>query len=97
MVEVGVVTGLMAYEFGSVHSGVVLGTIVCYTGFTVAMTQWRTQFRRDMNRLENEASGKVSDSLLNYETVKYFNNEEHEVKRYDESLVGYQKAALQAQ
>ena len=50
-----------------------------------------------MNKLENEASGKVVDSLLNYETVKYFNNESHESKRYAESLKGYQKAALQTQ
>jgi ABC-type transport system involved in Fe-S cluster assembly fused permease/ATPase subunit len=97
VVEVGVVTGLMAYEFGAMHSGVVIGTIGAYTAFTVGITQWRTQFRRDMNRLENEASGKVVDSLLNYETVKYFNNERHEVNRYTESLAGYQKAALQAQ
>lgn len=97
VMEVGVVTGLMAYEFGAMHSGVVVGTIGAYTVFTVGITQWRTQFRRDMNRLENEASGKVVDSLLNYETVKYFNNEEHESKRYTESLAGYQKAALQAQ
>lgn len=96
-IEVGVVTGLMAYEFGAMHSGVVLGTIGAYTAFTVGITQWRTQFRRDMNRLENEASGKVVDSLLNYETVKYFNNEDHESQRYAESLGGYQKAALQAQ
>jgi len=96
-IEVGVVTGLMAYEFGAMHSGVVLGTIVAYSAYTVGITQWRTQFRRDMNRLENEASGKVVDSLLNYETVKYFNNEVHESKRYAESLGGYQKAALQAQ
>ncbi len=95
--EVGVVTGLMAYEFGMMHSAVVLGTIGAYTGFTMGITTWRTQFRRDMNRLENEASGKVVDSLLNYETVKYFNNEKHESKRYAESLSGYQKAALQAQ
>jgi ABC-type transport system involved in Fe-S cluster assembly, permease and ATPase components len=97
VVEVGVVTGLMAYEFGAMHSGVVMGTIGAYTVFTVGITQWRTQFRRDMNRLENEASGKVVDSLLNYETVKYFNNERHEINRYTESLAGYQKAALQAQ
>jgi len=96
-IEVGVVTGLMAYEFGMMHSGVVLGTIGAYCAYTVGVTQWRTQFRRDMNRLENEASGKVVDSLLNYETVKYFNNEGHESRRYAESLSGYQKAALQAQ
>lgn len=96
-IEVGVVTGLMAYEFGAMHSGVILGTIGAYTAYTVGVTQWRTKFRRDMNRLENEASGKVVDSLLNYETVKYFNNENHESNRYAESLAGYQKAALQAQ
>ena len=96
-IEVGVVTGLMTYEFGFMHSAVVLSTMAGYTAFTVGVTQWRTQFRRDMNRLENEASGKVVDSLLNYETVKYFNNESHESKRYSESLEGYQKSALQAQ
>jgi ATP-binding cassette subfamily B (MDR/TAP) protein 7 len=97
ILEVGVVTGLMAYEFGFMHSAVILGTIGTYTVFTMGVTTWRTQFRRDMNRLENEASGKVVDSLLNYETVKYFNNEKHESMRYAESLSGYQKAALQAQ
>ena len=95
--EVGVVTSLMAYNFGTQHAAVVLGTIGAYTAFTVGITQWRTQFRKDMNRLENEASGKVVDSLLNYETVKYFNNEVHEGVRYEQSLGGYQKAALNAQ
>ena len=95
--EVGVVTGLMAYHFGPEHASVVLGTIVAYTGYTVGITQWRTQFRRDMNRLENEASGRVVDSLLNYETVQYFNNALHEGQRYEESLKGYQQAALKAQ
>uniref|UniRef100_A0A6V2Q6L2 Uncharacterized protein n=2 Tax=Ditylum brightwellii TaxID=49249 RepID=A0A6V2Q6L2_9STRA len=95
--EVAVVTGLMAHHFGPTHAGVVLSTIGAYTAYTVGITQWRTQFRRDMNRLENEASSKVVDSLLNYETVKYFNNELHEVDRYEDSLGGYQKAALKAQ
>ena len=95
--EVGVVTGLMAYNFGTAHATVVLATIGAYTAYTVGITQWRTQFRRDMNRLENEASGRVVDSLLNYETVKYFNNEGHEGRQYEERLVGYQQAALRAQ
>ena len=95
--EVGVVTGLMAYNFGTAHATVVLATIGAYTAYTVGVTQWRTQFRRDMNRLENEASGRVVDSLLNYETVKYFNNEGHEGRQYEERLVGYQQAALRAQ
>ena len=60
---------------------VTLCTIGTYTLYTVLITQWRTRFRKDMNRIENEASGKAVDSLLNYETVKYFNNEEHEANR----------------
>jgi len=91
------VTGLMGYHFGPQHASVILATILAYTGYTFGITQWRTQFRRDMNRLENEASGRVVDSLINYETVQYFNNAEHEGRRYEESLRGYQKAALQAQ
>ena len=95
--EVSIVTGLLAYNCGPAHAGVVLATIGAYTGFTIGITKWRTQFRRDMNRLDNQASGRVVDSLLNYETVQYFNNAKHEGDRYEESLAGYQKAALQAQ
>jgi ATP-binding cassette, subfamily B (MDR/TAP), member 7 len=97
ILEVSVVMGLLGYNFGAAHAGVVFGTIVAYTGYTVGITQWRTKFRRDMNRLENEASGRVVDSLLNYETVQYFNNVLHEGERYEKSLRGYQNASLQAQ
>ncbi|KAI2512898.1 hypothetical protein MHU86_1444 [Fragilaria crotonensis] len=97
LLEVGVVAGLMGYHCGPAHAGVVLGTLATYMGFTVGVTQWRTKFRRDMNRLENEASGRVVDSLLNYETVQYFNNAEYEGNRYEESLRNYQTAALQGQ
>ena len=97
ILEVSLVSGLMAHNFGWAHSAVVLGTVSTYTVFTVAVTQWRTKFRREMNRLENEASGRVVDSLLNYETVKFFNNEEYEVQQYDKKLKGYQKAAIEAQ
>ena len=79
IVEVGLVTGLVYYQFGSPHAAVVLSTITAYTGFTMGITQWRTKFRRDMNRLENQASSRVVDSLVNYETVQYFNNVPHEV------------------
>jgi ATP-binding cassette subfamily B (MDR/TAP) protein 7 len=95
--EVGLVTGLVGYQFGLPHASVVLATIAAYTGYTVGITNWRTKFRRDMNRLENQASGRVVDSLLNYETVQYFNNAAHESQRYEKSLQGYQTAALQAQ
>ena len=77
--EVGLVTGLVYYQFSLSHAAVVLATIATYTGFTVGITQWRTKFRRDMNRLENQASSRVFDSLVNYETVQFFNNLDHEV------------------
>lgn len=96
-VEVGLVTGLVYHQFGSPHACVILATIAAYVGFTTSITQWRTQFRRDMNRLENQASGRVVDSLVNYETVQFFSNVPHEVERYEKSLKGYQQAALQAQ
>jgi len=96
-VEVSLVTGLIYYQFGSPHACVVLATIATYVGFTTGITQWRTKFRRDMNRLENQASGRVVDSLVNYETVQFFSNVPHEVDLYEKSLKGYQKAALQAQ
>lgn len=90
-------SGLMYYNFGAMHLLCVGSTITSYVLFTVGVTQWRTAIRRDMNRLENEASGKAVDSLLNYETVKYFNNEAHEVQRYEKSLIGYQAAATKTQ
>eukprot|EP00571_Detonula_confervacea_P014898 CAMPEP_0172306362 /NCGR_PEP_ID=MMETSP1058-20130122/7442_1 /TAXON_ID=83371 /ORGANISM="Detonula confervacea, Strain CCMP 353" /LENGTH=753 /DNA_ID=CAMNT_0013018217 /DNA_START=20 /DNA_END=2281 /DNA_ORIENTATION=- len=96
ILEVGVVTGCMAHQFGAAHASTILATIGAYVGFTIGITQWRTQFRKDMNRLNNQASGKISDSLLNYETVKYFNNEQHEGKTYESTLRNYQTAANQA-
>jgi len=97
VLEVGMVTALLAHQCGTAHVGVVGATIVSYVGFTFAVTGWRTKFRREMNRLENQASGRVVDSLLNFETVQYFNNAQHEGERYETSLKGYQKAALESQ
>eukprot|EP00977_Amphora_coffeiformis_P016318 scaffold5017_cov171-Amphora_coffeaeformis.AAC.7 len=97
LVEVFLVAGLLMYQFGTAHGVVVIGTVGTYVGFTLGITQWRTGFRREMNRLDNQASARVVDSLLNYETVQYCNNQKYEGERYEESLKGYQKAALQAQ
>jgi len=97
VLEVGLVTGLLTHNFGAAHGGVVLGTVATYIAFTVGVTQWRNKFRREMNHRENQASGRVVDSLLNYETVQYFNNADHEGDRYEHSLRGYQKAALESQ
>ncbi|OQR89941.1 ATP-binding Cassette (ABC) Superfamily [Thraustotheca clavata] len=92
--EIGLVSSIMAHQFGWEYAAVALSTLTAYTGFTVGVTQWRTEIRRRMNKLENEAGGKVIDSLMNYETVKYFNNEKHEADRYDNVLRAYQDASL---
>jgi ATP-binding cassette subfamily B protein len=71
--------------------------LILYISFTILVTEWRTQFRKQMNELDSTAHSRAIDSLLNYETVKYFNNEEFEAKRYDDNLERYRKAALKSQ
>ncbi len=93
--EIGLVAGILSYSFGAPFAGLVAGTIGAYTLFTLSITQWRTRFRQEMNRLENQGSTRAIDSLINYETVKYFNNEDHEAKRYDASLAGVETASIQ--
>ena len=70
------------------------GTIVIYVAYTIAVTQWRLRIRRVMNEADTEANSKAVDSLLNYETVKYFGNEEHEARRYDGAFATYERAAV---
>jgi ATP-binding cassette subfamily B protein len=72
-------------------------TVVLYIAYTLVVTEWRTKFRREMNEMDNQANTKAIDSLLNYETVKYFGNEEHEARRYDNALSFYEKAAVRSQ
>jgi ATP-binding cassette, subfamily B, heavy metal transporter len=76
---------------------VTLAMVVAYVWFTFAITRWRIQFRRDMNQSDTDANTKAVDSLLNYETVKYFNNEVHETRRFDVSMAKYSRASIQAQ
>jgi len=76
---------------------VTVGMVVAYIWFTFAITRWRIQFRRDMNQSDQDANTKAVDSLLNYETVKYFNNEKHETRRFDKSMEKYSRASIQAQ
>ena len=73
---------------------IAVGVVVAYIWFTVVTTEWRLRFRRDMNTKDTEANSKAIDSLLNYETVKYFNAEQYETRRYDKAMEGYQKAAI---
>ncbi|KAF2077174.1 hypothetical protein CYY_001495 [Polysphondylium violaceum] len=92
--EIGLVSALMYTQLGWEFSALSLGTIAAYTVFTVKVTQWRTQFRVKMNSMDNEASNKMMDSLINFETVKYFNNEKLEVERYHNYLKEYDRASL---
>ncbi len=72
-------------------------TVVIYITYTMLVTEWRIKFRRVMNEEDNRANTRAIDSLLNYETVKYFGNEEHEARRYDSAMRGYEKASIQSQ
>ena len=91
------VFSVLQYNFGWKYAAVCVGTISTYTAFTIYVSSKRVQIRKDMNKEENRASGKAMDSLLNYETVKLFNNLDHEVARYDQSLAGFQKSSLLTQ
>lgn len=97
ILEIGLVSAILGWSFGPSYAGVVVGTLAAYTAFTIGVTQWRTQFRKDMNRMENQASSRAVDALINYETIKYFGNEGHEAKEYDAKLGGYQEAWLRTQ
>ncbi|KAI7865663.1 P-loop containing nucleoside triphosphate hydrolase protein [Spinellus fusiger] len=93
--EIGIVSGILAYQFGSSYALVTLGTIFTYTLFTVTTTAWRTKFRKRANAADNEAASKAVDSLINYEAVKYFTNEKFEIEQYDKPLQDYEKASLE--
>ena len=95
--EIALVVGILTYQFGLTFSGVAVGTLAVYVLFTVAVTQWRTRFRKAMNHYENTASAIAFDSLINYETVKYFNNERQEIDRYGAALRQYAEMAVKTQ
>ncbi|XP_062381025.1 iron-sulfur clusters transporter ABCB7, mitochondrial [Sardina pilchardus] len=92
--EMALVSGILYYKCGAEFAAVTLGTLSAYTAFTIAVTQWRTRFRIEMNKADNEAGNAAIDSLLNYETVKYFNNEKYEAERYDNYLKVYESSSL---
>ncbi|XP_011660832.2 ATP-binding cassette sub-family B member 7, mitochondrial isoform X4 [Strongylocentrotus purpuratus] len=92
--EVCLVTGIMYYKFGSPFAVITVMCIGAYSLFTLSITAWRTKFRVHMNKADNEAGNQAIDSLINYETVKYFNNEKWEVNNYDKNLALYEHASL---
>ena len=95
--EVVLVLTLLGRQFEMWYVWVTLLALVLYVVYTIKVTAWRTQFRRQMNELESSTQSRAVDSLLNYETVKYFNNEAFEAQRYDESLQRLRQARLKSQ
>mgnify|MGYP001549106701 CR=1 FL=1 len=92
-----IVSTILLLNFGAVYAIITFVTVVGYIIYTIAVTEWRLKYRRLMNETDSEATTKAVDSLLNYETVKYFSNENHEASRYDRALKGYEKAAVNSQ
>ena len=97
LIEVTLVLTLLAVKFDVWFAWITIVALVFYITFTITVTEWRTQFRKKMNEMDSTAHSRAIDSLLNYETVKYFNNEEFEAKRYDENLEKYRRAAVKSQ
>ena len=94
LLEIGLVSGILIARYDPWFIGITLGALLLYITFTVTITEWRTGFRRAMNELDSRANSRAMDSLINYETVKYFNNEEYEALRYDESMQRWESAAV---
>jgi ATP-binding cassette subfamily B protein len=97
LIEVALVLGILAVHFDAWFAVITLAALAFYIVFTVSVTEWRTQFRRQANEFDSAAHTKAIDSLLNYETVKYFGNEAFEARRYDESLERLRQARLKSQ
>ncbi|KAK5131545.1 Iron-sulfur clusters transporter atm1, mitochondrial [Meristemomyces frigidus] len=92
--EIGLVCGILTYQFGWKFAVVTASTMAAYTWFTIATTAWRTKFRKAANAADNKGATVELDSLINYEAVKYFNNEKYEAKRYDSALKAYEDASI---
>jgi ATP-binding cassette subfamily B protein len=97
LVEFCLVLGYFAYAYDIWFAAITFAALVLYIVFTIVVTEWRTHYRRTMNDMDSKANQKAIDSLLNFETVKYFGNEAFEASRYDENLLRYQVAAVKSQ
>ena len=96
LVEILLVAGILWASFGWLFAAITLVTVALYVAYTFLVTEWRIKFRRQMNESDQQANTKAIDSLLNYETVKYFGNEAHEARRFDEALARYESAAVKS-
>ena len=97
IVELTLVLGYFIWAYNYLFAIVTFGALVLYVIFTIFVTEWRTQYRRKMNELDSRANQRAIDSLINFETVKYFGNEQYEADRYDENLRRYREAAIKSQ
>lgn len=97
VIEILLVCVILYVQFGWPMASVTFVTMAGYIAFTLTISEWRTKYRREMNQTDSEANTKAIDSLLNFETVKYFGNEGHEARRFDESLGRYENAAVKSQ
>ena len=84
-------------QYDSLFAGIIFSTVIFYIGFTLLVTEWRMHFRHEMNALDSTANGRAMDSLMNYETVKYFNNDAHEITRYRDTMQQWEEAAVKSQ
>ena len=97
LVEIGLVCIILLLNYDSLFALITTGTILLYIIYTLLVTEWRMRFRRTMNEMDSKANNQAIDSLLNYETVKYFNNEAYELAQYDNKLARWEKAAVKNQ
>ena len=97
LLELSMVCGVLLINYGASYSSITLFAVGVYIAFTLTVTEWRLKHRREMNRTDSEANTRAIDSLLNFETVKYFGNEIHEANRFDRSMARYENAAVRSQ
>jgi len=97
LVEITLVLTILGIKYDIWFVGITVTALVTYIVWSISITEWRTNFRRTMNELDSKANTRAIDSLLNYETVKYFGNEEYEARRYDESMARWEAAAVKSQ
>jgi len=84
-------------QYDSMFAGIIFFNVIFYIGFTLMVTEWRMHYRHEMNALDSDANGRAMDSLMNYETVKYFNNDDHEIARYCDTMGRWEEAAVKSQ
>ena len=92
--EIAMVCGILSYQYGLQFAAITGATMAAYTAFTITTTSWRTKFRKQANAADNQGATVAVDTLINYEAVKYFNNEKFEIGRYDKALKAYEGASI---